>query len=178
MITRFYVAIFSFMGVPLMFLLICGFIIVSMNSTGFYVVGSILFILAVILYLHLANLWLLSLVVSVEEGIYGLAAIVKGTEILKGRRWKGILISFFMILLDMVCLLPLMLLSSSEMKKMVIFGILLAVAAVLSVFDLTVVFVFYYECKKRDGGLVVMMNKCGFGYSSLPSEAPIDSETP
>ncbi|PKU69100.1 uncharacterized protein LOC110100317 [Dendrobium catenatum] len=181
MITQFYATIFTNMFVPLIFLLTVGLALFSMNSAGFYVLSFILLISAVILNLYLAMIWLLSVVVSVEdeEGIYGLAAIVKATEMMKGRRWKGISINIFITSSMVAYMLPLMDPSLSGMKKLAIIGVFFAVAAVMNVFDLVVAVVFYFECKKGDGELMMMKkNQSGFGYSSLPSEALADSENP
>lgn len=182
MITQFYATIFTNISVPLIFLLAVGLALFSFNSVGFSVLSITLLILAEILYLYLAMIWMLSVVVSVEdeEGIYGLAAMVKATEIMKGRRWKGILINILIISSMAAYILPLMDPSLSEMKKLAIIGMFFVVAAVMNVFVLAVAVVFYFECKKGDGELMMMMkkNQSGFGYSSLPSEALTDSENP
>ncbi|XP_020579977.1 uncharacterized protein LOC110024385 [Phalaenopsis equestris] len=181
LITQFYVTIFGHMSVFISFLLTCGIALFSVNFAG-VAVSFVLLILGVILYPYLAMIWLLSVVVSVEEEeggggrINGLAAIVKATEMMKGRRLKGILIAFILILLNLVvCLPPLMHLSSSESKEMVILGIFFVVGAVVKLFELVVVVVFYFECR-NGGGL--KMNKFGAEYSKLASEDTVDSEIP
>lgn len=182
MITQFYVTIFAQISALLIVFLIVGFALLSVNSAVFGVVSFIILILAGILFLYLAMIWSLSVVVSVEdeEGSYGLAAITKATEIMKGRRMKGTLIYILLLSLNMgVSFLIFKQFSVSEMKKVVIFCVVLIVCAVLNVFYLAVIALFYFECKERDVGVQMMMKiECGFGYSSLPTKVVVDSEIP
>lgn len=129
----------------------------------------ILVILGLMLYLYLALVWSVSVVMSVvEDDCYGLEAISKAGEIIKGRRWQGVklvMIEVFILSLIYAGYNALKASVSNSMVSQLGIGFVwLSVSVLASVFEWAISLVFYYDCKRskeEDGG---------FMYATVPQE--------
>lgn len=178
MITKLYV---TFLGQGYTFLLIAVvgiFVFIARGSMVLITSGVILALLWLILYLYLAMVWLMSVAISVvEDDYYGLDAIFKATETVRGRRRQGALLMLIVFLPMLIVFVITTVLSANGYvppSVMVQVGIMLvyaAVAVLLSMFGMAVVMVFYWDCKRSNGGDGLATINGGFMYASLPAAA-------
>lgn len=102
------------------------------------------------LYLYLAAVWTLGLIISiVEDDCYGLAALSKAGELIRGRKVQG----FVLMLLLTVIAVALYLVQGFIPFAfcLVIDLMVISLLLLVKLFALLVYTVFYYECKKSHG---------------------------
>ncbi|KAJ9550942.1 hypothetical protein OSB04_014987 [Centaurea solstitialis] len=109
-------------------------------------------ILIITLYLYLSVVWGLAVVVSVVEDSYGISALGKARELVKGKMVHGFLLNLFFVL-----------------GFMVIGGNKYVFTWILSIYQFMAYSVFYFQCNTK------MKPSEGLEYSEIPS-APILNE--
>lgn len=132
---------------------------------------ALLIVLAIIFVtfnLYLSVVWSLAVVVSVVEDTYGLSALGKAREVVKGNRVHGFLLNLLFFLLTVVIITVLSKLS--PIMPIVVGGAIEFIfIGVLSMFQFLAYSAFYFKCKND------MVKSRGLEYSQIPS-APILGE--
>ncbi|XP_024959044.1 uncharacterized protein LOC112500016 [Cynara cardunculus var. scolymus] len=130
----------------------------------------ILGILIFTFYLYLSVVWALAVVVSVVEDSYGLSALGKARELVKGNRGDGFLLNLFLVLVSLV-FVPFQMKLSSSMP--IVFVVSQSVfTCVVSIFQVMAYSVFYFQCKNH------MKKSEGFEYHQIPIAAVLDENIP
>ncbi|XP_010278080.1 PREDICTED: uncharacterized protein LOC104612385 [Nelumbo nucifera] len=174
-ITWFYVSLLI-LGCSLLALAPVGlFTMVSTGSSGSIALSAfslLLVLLLLLVSLYLSSVWIVGLVVSIiEDGCYGLEAIGKAEELMKGSRLQGCVLT----LLCVTVLIPISGILGSiigntaftEATQLGIASLLMSIACLLKIFGSTVFTLFYYQCNIIPGEKVEM--KQGTGYIMIPS---------
>lgn len=139
----------------LVFLLFLVLLIVSVDtdSTVLFVFSAlVLFLLFLVVHVYISALWHLASVVTVLEPIYGLAAMKKSYELLKGRTRMAAVIVFGYLV---VCAAINGVFGSVVIRgvergpfvRIVVGGFLVGVLVIVNLVGLLVQSVFYYVCK-------------------------------
>ncbi|KAM0939225.1 hypothetical protein DsansV1_C21g0168351 [Dioscorea sansibarensis] len=176
-ITRVY---FSILWIGYTVLSVCLIAILMLNSNGS--VGVFLFsgfiaLLARLFYVYLSMVWMMGLVISVlDEACYGLEAMGRAGELIKGRRLQGFFISFTLLCLDTTVIGIYSLIISTvhpQLKVQKVGGMLILIVSVLlKIFSQMVYTLFYYECRKRQGKLDEELG--AIFYTRVPSSLIVD----
>ncbi|PWA75663.1 hypothetical protein CTI12_AA240190 [Artemisia annua] len=134
---------------------------------------TLLIVLAIIFItfnLYLSVVWSLAVVVSVVEDTYGLSALGKAREVMKGNRVHGFLLNLlYMLVLTVIFTVVYKL---SPMMPIVVGVIEFILIGVLSMFQFLAYSAFYFECKND------MVNSRGLEYSQIPTAPVIDEDLP
>lgn len=145
--------VYNFVVVALSVLLIV--IINPQNAfSQFLVVGSIILVFLGV-YVYITALWHLASVVSVLEPVYGLAAMRKSYELLKGKtRLAGALVfMYFVICLIIEAVFGLVVVRGGGkygvFARIAVGGFLVGVLVIVDLVGLLVQSVFYYVCKSH-----------------------------
>lgn len=175
-ITKLYVTFLNLGYAVLLFPVVGIFMFIARGSMVLITSGVILALLWLILYLYLATVWSVSVVISVvEDDYYGLNAVSKATETVRGRRSQGALLMLIVFVIASVISAPYSVANGYVPPPvMVQVGFRLVYAAVfalLAMFEMAVVMVFYWDCKRSNGGDGLSMISGGFMYASLPTAA-------
>lgn len=121
------------------------FMLVAHGSKFLIALTAIVAVLGLIFYLYLTVVWSVSVVVSVvEDGCYGVEAIVKTTRTVRWRWPQGasliLIMSVMTILVSMVC------------ERVGVHFVAYIVATVaLSIYERAISVVFYFDCKRIKG---------------------------
>ena len=94
LITNLYVKLLG-LGYLFLFVALASvfFLIARPGSTTLIALGVVVVLLGLLLHLYLVLVWSVSVVVSVaEDGCYGLDAISKAVEVIRGRRRQGVVL--------------------------------------------------------------------------------------
>lgn len=146
-ITWFYVSFFTAAYVIFIMVLIW---LVLPEGGAFIALAALMSFLALAIYLYLAAVWTLGLIISIiEDDCYGLVALLKAGELIRGRKVQGFVLMLFLTVIALalyVWMDYLAFVTSSAFD-------LLAVSLLYLVkfFAFVVYTVFYYECKKTHG---------------------------
>ncbi|OVA15747.1 hypothetical protein BVC80_1829g42 [Macleaya cordata] len=155
-------------------------IIITVSVVGFVLVDKIgsmatwffllLGFLAAVLYLYLAVFWTLGFIISVlEKGFYGMKAIEKARDLMRGRQIQGLVLMLFLVLLTSpISVLFYLNAFDDDLHLMarVFLGFFVTVPyCIAKIFTYMVYTVFYYECKKSHGERVEI--ELGGGYGSV-----------
>jgi len=134
---------------------------------------TLLIVLAIIFItfnLYLSVVWSLAVVVSVVEDTYGLSALGKAREVVKGNRVQGFLLNLlYMLLLTVIFAVVYKL---SPMMPIVVGVIQFILIGVLSMFQFLAYTAFYFECKNG------MLKSRGLKYSQIPTAPVVDKDLP
>ncbi|XP_073132204.1 uncharacterized protein [Henckelia pumila] len=117
-------------------------------------ITSILAIAAFLFYLYLVVIWVLAIVVSVtEEGCYGMVAMGKASELVKGQRLKGYMLTLFFILLNLIIAVVYLKISGNKIPSdSIVCGLLFEILAPLvSIYQTVAYTVLYFHCKRQHG---------------------------
>ncbi|XP_020587934.1 uncharacterized protein LOC110029816 [Phalaenopsis equestris] len=116
------------------------------GSTISILIGGLFAMSGRLLSVYLTMVWTVGVVVSVaEEGCFGLEAMWRGGEIVKGRRLEGFLIALMLLLADGVFTGGYGFVGAKNAT-----GFLLAnILVLMKLFSYMVYSVFYFECKKE-----------------------------
>ncbi|KAK1290384.1 hypothetical protein QJS10_CPB18g00273 [Acorus calamus] len=163
--------------------IICSFNL-SNGSVFLIIFTDWLFLVAELLYVYLKMLWTVGLIASVleDDGCYGLEALGRAGELIKGRKIQGFSIAAIVraiaLLVSLACALALRFVGLNNADVGI--GVWVAMGIGFSSLDCLVgmfaVMVYtglYFECKKGRGGEdhVVVGGGEG-GYVSVPSSPP------
>ncbi|XP_073047677.1 uncharacterized protein [Primulina eburnea] len=112
-------------------------------------------IVALFFYLYFLVIWALAIVVSVvEDGCYGMVAMGKASELVKGQRLKGYMLTlpFFLLSLIMSVICQVIYRVKGPSNE-VIYGLLIIVgfSCLLKILQVVAYTVFYFHCKKLHG---------------------------
>lgn len=145
-ITWFYVSFFTAAYVIFIMVLIW---LVLPEGGAFIALVALMSLLALVVYLYLAAVWTLGLIISIiEDDCYGLVALSKAGELIRGRKVQGFLLMLFLTVIALVlyaCTGYLFVASSA-------FDLLaVSLLCLVNFFAFVVYTVFYYECKKTHG---------------------------
>lgn len=142
---------------------------VSVASATIGALVGVLLLLLLVLYLGLISK--MGLAASIlEEGIYGMGAIGKAEELIKGRKKDGIFLSFVLTLISMVIVI-----FGSRSGDANHIGIGLVLIGISSLYDLFVSVaytIFYFECKKELGEKIEI--EVGNGYNLVSTVPHVD----
>lgn len=179
--TGLYVFLLSFGYNAVFFISIGVFAFVSNGSKAVLALGAVLAVLALLLLVYLQVLWFEALVISVvEEDCYGLAALGRASELIRGRRRLGFRVNFHLTLMTVIFFLAYNFVKSflppSEKMQLVDGLFTFYSSLMLTVFMLAVYVVFYYECKRSHGEEVDM--KGSLAYTKVPTAPTLDGALP
>ncbi|PKI68766.1 hypothetical protein CRG98_010823 [Punica granatum] len=113
----------------------------------------VIFLLFLVVHVYITALWHLASVVSVLEPVYGLAAMKKSYELLKGRtRMAGVLVFMYLVICGVINMIfGAVVVHGGEnygvFTRIVVGGILVGVLVIVNLVGLMVQSVFYYVCK-------------------------------
>ncbi|PIA58871.1 hypothetical protein AQUCO_00400016v1 [Aquilegia coerulea] len=178
MVTGFYSTLIStgflVLVVPLFLL-----VILMKGSLVVIMFGIVLVPLVIYLNMYLALVWMLSIVTSVLEDCYGLQAIGKGAQLLKGRKVVGFVLNFvLMILFGVSVLLSIMNMNiQSVTVKLLISLCGMNFAILVKILSMMIYTVFYFDCKQSHGEDVVVEENMGY-YTKVSTFPLVDSALP
>ncbi|OVA15745.1 hypothetical protein BVC80_1829g38 [Macleaya cordata] len=171
MITWIYISIYTVVYTLVSVVWIVAFVLVIKTGstvTWFFLLGC----LAAILYLYLAVVWTLSMVISVlEEGCYGIKAIQKARDLIRGREIQGfgIMLSVVLLTCPISVLYYLNALGDDQVMARLVLGFFVTVPFCFAKFFTYLVYtVFYYEYKKSHGERAEELELGGCGYGLVP----------
>lgn len=175
MITMLYI---SFLNLGYIFLLFAGVGVIVFSASGSVALitsGIILALLGLILYMYLVMVWLVGVVISVvEDNCYGLDAISKAAEKVRGRRRQ---LALLMLIVFVIPGVPFGAYNAANgyVPSPVMTLVTAAVGVLVSMFATATVMVFYWDCKRSNGGDgSAMMINGGFMYATLLPAAHAD----
>ncbi|KAK9267306.1 hypothetical protein L1049_009729 [Liquidambar formosana] len=125
----------------------------TQNAFLLFLSMVIMFVLFLFVHVYITALWHLASVVSVLEPIYGLAAMKKSYELLKGRTWMAAVLVFgYTVLCAIIAgVFGAVVVHGGEnygvFVRIVIGGFLVGVLVIVNLVGLMVQSVFYYVCK-------------------------------
>ncbi|KAJ9550941.1 hypothetical protein OSB04_014986 [Centaurea solstitialis] len=127
-------------------------------------------ILIITFYFYLAVVWALAVVVSVAEDSYGISALGRARELVKGNRVNGFLLNLFVVL---VCLIFV----PFQMKFFASMPTVVAVSqyvftCIVTIYQCMAYSVLYFQCKND------LKKSEGFEYNQIPTEAVVDEDIP
>lgn len=174
-ITQVYVAVLN-MGY---LLLVRTFVVVLLFITSGVSIALVLLVLflsllaAMVFSLYLTTVLSLSTVISVaEEGCYGVHAIGRAVDLIKGKKKQGTLITLLLAVLAFAIHeaheMVLVSLPMSTAAQLVAGFVYVSLAVLLMLLDWSAFTVVYYECKRAHGEEAIAMAGCHL-YAILPT---------
>ncbi|KAF8389315.1 hypothetical protein HHK36_026009 [Tetracentron sinense] len=154
LITWFYISLFSIVFVIVSVIL--GMILISVLMVRVHHVALIsVLILGYLCYLYLATVWMLSLVVSIEEDNYGLMALSRAGELIKGKTIQGFAIMLILSLVSVVIYISFPSkrggMNQRTETRLAIGITMVSLLCLVKLFIFMAYTVFYFECKKSHG---------------------------
>ncbi|RRT33280.1 hypothetical protein B296_00057656 [Ensete ventricosum] len=173
-ITQFLVSLPSFGYAVLQTVVVLLLWYISNGSTFLLILVVLLAFAADVWYLYLTILFSMSITVSVvEQGCYGVRAVARAMELIKGNKWAGVGI----IIISIVVPIPIVavyqtasaFIHLSLWSQLVVDLVYELAIEVLSLFILAAFTVYYYECRRSHGEVTPpdMIGKAF--YTSLPT---------
>ncbi|KAJ9162865.1 hypothetical protein P3X46_022607 [Hevea brasiliensis] len=152
-------------------------LIIQRPGPLFSALHTVLFVVASILYVYMTVIWTLALVISVLEEMYGIEALGKAAQIVKGMKIHGFLLNLVFITLSCVLVQGLRLISYEQplATKVIIGFVVISFISLVRLVWLVAYSIFYYQCKKIHGEDQVELQE-NVGYTKIPTTAPILSE--
>ncbi|PIA58873.1 hypothetical protein AQUCO_00400018v1 [Aquilegia coerulea] len=177
-VTWFYITLI-FAG--FLFVLVAHLVLLFIFSKGSIIVltiGIVLVLLAICLNMYIALVSMLSIVTSVLEDSYGLQAIRKGAQLLKGRKLVGFVLTFILMTLFGFHSLVSMMIKNMQMVPL---KLLISFCAMIFVFlvkilSMMIYTVFYFDCKRSHGEKVEVEEN--MGYTKVSTLPLVDSALP
>nr|GEU69728.1 hypothetical protein CTI12_AA240190 [Tanacetum cinerariifolium] len=170
-VTMFYVQLLALGYTSLFFL---SFLVPSLilfdHSKILITLLIVMAIIFVTLNLYLSIVWNLAVIVSVVEDTYGLSALGKAREVVKGNRVNGFLLNLLYMLLLVVIFAAVYKLS--PMMPIVVGVIEFILIGVLSMFQFLAYSAFYFKCKND------MVKSRGLEYKQIPTAPVVDEDLP
>lgn len=124
-------------------------------SSDLAILGSavLLEILAYIFYLYISVAWIMAIVLAVHEEIFGIQALGKSAEIVKGNRLNGFMLNIFLNLLSLgIYLGSNMIRGNTRVSGQTISGLFLVnFSCLVKILTFVIYTVFYFQCKKENG---------------------------
>ncbi|KAK1550235.1 hypothetical protein Q3G72_015957 [Acer saccharum] len=153
-------------------------VLIVQNPFAVKALCTILVILASVLYIYLAVVWILALVISVLEEKSGIEALGKAAQLVKGMQVHGFLLNLLYTILVCVLFQGIRLL---PIKESSLFHISIGLLVVNStrlvwMFGLMAFTVFYHQCKKTHGEEVEL--QVSFEYSKIANTLFLDENIP
>ncbi|KZV27406.1 hypothetical protein F511_02515 [Dorcoceras hygrometricum] len=151
-LTNIYVSIHSLGFVPILVILAVPLLLYRNIVT--IVIVIFLVIVAFLFYLYLVVMWLLAIVVSVvEEGCYGLVAMGRASQLVRGQRLKGYMLTLFFILIHLIITLVYIKISGNKVPSdsLVTELLLEIISPLVSIYQALAYTVLYFHCKKQLG---------------------------
>ncbi|XP_077237081.1 uncharacterized protein LOC143878719 [Tasmannia lanceolata] len=153
------------------------------GSGSSFVLGALSVILALFAILscfYLVVVWTLGLVISIiEEGCYGIEALSKAHELIKGRRVQGVVLFLISTIIPMaisqILAIKMTDINNTESTQIIKGLVLINISGFASLYTHVVSTVFYYECKKSHGEEVEVQGM--MGYSKVPP-AQLNADLP
>ncbi|KAH1065179.1 hypothetical protein J1N35_030166 [Gossypium stocksii] len=156
-----FVATFVYFLVFFLILVACGAVSLVLISCGIpvgqiQIMGVAVFVILIILFsvgsLYLITIWHLASIVTVLEEVYGFAAMVKSKNLIKGKIWLAISITFILDLaggLNVIAFQRLVVGGASMgMANRFVYAIIcLLLLSMMSLFRLVIETVIYFVCK-------------------------------
>ncbi|RWW60650.1 hypothetical protein BHE74_00032344 [Ensete ventricosum] len=155
-ITQFLVSLLSFGYAVLLTVVVLLLWYISDGSTFLLILVGLLAFAAVVWYLYLTTLFLLSITVSVvEQGCYGVRAVARATELIEGSKWAGVGI----IIISIVVSIPIVAVYVTAFafihpglwSQLGVELVYMLVIEVLSLFIWAAFTVYYFECRRSHG---------------------------
>ncbi|XXG58387.1 hypothetical protein AAC387_Pa04g0708 [Persea americana] len=176
-----YVALFNlgylFVGASLIGVLVlfAGDPVLLIGLGGF---GALFFVF--MMYLYLSVFWRIGLVVSVvEKDCYGMGAIWKAGELMKGRKLQGFCLSLVLTLVEMVICVFLGFqmegVGRTEAARLGMGLALISATGLVDLFACVVYTVFYCDCKNGIGEKVEIERAEWAGYSLISTNCHVDT---
>ncbi|XP_073012092.1 uncharacterized protein [Typha latifolia] len=162
LMTCIYVTLLSVGYTVMSVCLIAAPILNANGSIGLIGVGVLLAVATRLLYVYLAMVWMVGVVISIVEdgGCYGLQALEKAGELVKGRRMQGFLIAIVLLVGDGVLTggysFGLTEGHSKVVSKNATGLVMFNIYLLLKMFSQLVCTLFYFECKRTQGREVGM----------------------
>ncbi|KAJ8617222.1 hypothetical protein MRB53_013408 [Persea americana] len=146
-ITWFYVSFFT--AAYIVFIMVLIWLVLP-EGGAFIALVALMSFLALVVYLYLAAVWTLGLIIAIiEDDCYGLVALSKAGELIRGRKVQGFVLMLFLTVIALALyvwtdyLTPV---ASSAFNLLAVIQFCL-----VKLFAFVVYTVFYYECKKTHG---------------------------
>ncbi|PIA58867.1 hypothetical protein AQUCO_00400012v1 [Aquilegia coerulea] len=129
-------------------------LVLNKGSVIVAAIGIALFLLVIFLNIYLVIVWMLSLVISVLEDCYGLQALGKGEQLMKGRKGVGF---------GLITFISLILLGANAFVAMInkhhqtvtirfsVMYIMLTLAILVKILSMMMYTIFYFDCKQYYG---------------------------
>ncbi|PIA58869.1 hypothetical protein AQUCO_00400014v1 [Aquilegia coerulea] len=152
MITWFYFTLMS-AGYLVVVLPLYVLLVLNKGSVAVVAIGIVLFLLVIFLNIYLVIIWMLSLVISVLEDCYGLQALGKGEQLMKGRKGVGFGLTFISVILLGANAFVAMI-SKHHQTVTVRFSvmyIMLTLAILVKILSMMMYTIFYFDCKQCHG---------------------------
>ncbi|KAF5178992.1 transmembrane protein [Thalictrum thalictroides] len=160
-ITWFY---FTLMSAGYFVVILPLYVLLVLTKESFVVaaVGIVLALLVMsFLNIYLVIVWMLSLVISVLEGCYGLQALGKGEQLMKGRRGVGFGLTFISVVLlgANFFLATISKHHQTVTIRFLIMSVMLTLAILVKISSMMMYTIFYFDCKQCHGEHVEIEEK-------------------
>ncbi|XP_007014001.2 PREDICTED: uncharacterized protein LOC18589112 [Theobroma cacao] len=174
-VTCFYITLFGLGYIFLCLVTLLPLVLILGSEVTSSVFAIPLFISAMVFYSYLSVVWNLSLVISVLEETFGIEALGKAAQIVKGMKLQGFILNLLLTILPLLLsqCLRLITLKQSEAIRVVITLLLLNSIWLARMFGHTAYTVLYYQCKKTHGEEVEL--QADMEYTKIPT-APLINE--
>ncbi|XP_008782070.1 uncharacterized protein LOC103701684 [Phoenix dactylifera] len=183
MITQVYAALLNLGYLLILLTLVVVSVFMSQLSIALVILGLFVVLLALVFFPYLATVLSLSAVISVaEEGCYGVGAIGRAVELIKGKKKQAISIILLCSVLEyaigkarIMAVASCPLSTAAQAAAGFVYAALLTA---LTLFTLSTITVLYDECK-RDHGEVTIGMAGDYAYTILSTaDAPVNKELP
>ncbi|XP_058113320.1 uncharacterized protein LOC131256445 [Magnolia sinica] len=171
MITWLYILLITAGYAFLLVMVFVAFTLITNSGTLIALIGLV-GLSAMLFLVYLAAVWMLGLVISVvEEDCYGMKAIQKAVDLIKGRKLQG----FGLMMLLALLITPIYVLfclntiedEREPAARIVIGAIEMVLVCVLKLFTFIAYTVFYYDCKNSQGEEMDMEERRGLVSTNL-----------
>ncbi|XVF47743.1 hypothetical protein PTKIN_Ptkin03bG0135400 [Pterospermum kingtungense] len=176
LVTIFYITLFVFGYLFLCLITVLPLaLILGGGQVTSSVSGIVLKILATVFYTYLSVVWDLALVVSVLEDKFGIEALGKAAQIVKGMKLQGFILNLLLTILSLI-LSKCLSINSKQSEAIRIFIAVLIVSSIgmVRMFGYIAFTVLYYRCKKTHGE-EVELEAADMEYTKIPI-APLTNE--
>ncbi|KAK6248132.1 hypothetical protein QUC31_019697 [Theobroma cacao] len=174
-VTCFYITLFGLSDIFLCLVTLLPLVLILGSEVTSSVFAILLSISAMVFYTYLSVVWNLSLLISVLEEPFGIEALGKAAQTVKGMKLQGFILNLLLTILPLIllqCLRSIML-KQSVAILIVITLLLLNSIWMVRMFGHTSYTVLHYQCKKTDGEEVEL--QADMEYTKIPT-VPLISE--
>ena len=180
LVTCFYITLFVFGYLCLCLATLFPLLLILGGGQVTSSVSSILLsISAAVFYTYLSVVWNLALVISVIEEQFGIEALGKAAQIVKGMKLQALILNLLLTILSSILLqcFRLTKLKQPEATRIVISLLVVSSIWMVRMFGYTAYTVLYYRCKKTHGEEVELQD-ADTEYTKIPTAPLINENIP